>query len=431
MSLLGPILFASLLFLPAWFSKMDDTSVKEIIVLDSSHLFIGKIPNTETLKFHFVNDRSFEDIKRNFKNEGYWGAMYIAHIITYSPNAIELYSYSQPGLSMRMHIQQAIEKESEKQKILAHNIENFQQILKSIETHITIRTYTLQDDGGQKESISELATALGYIAGLLVYMFIFLFGTQVMRGVIEEKTNRIIEIVISSIRPIELMAGKITGIALVGLTQFSIWVALTVVFSTLAQKSLFPELSQSPTETIVSHDIMNESDNNSLNQEIKQIEMDNKRLIQLRSAFESLQFINFTAILLSFVFYFICGYLLYGGLFAAIGAVSDAETDSQQFMLPVTIPLVLAILVMINTIQNPDSSLSVWFSIIPFTSPVVMMARIPFGVPWYQVLISASILILTIILITSFAAKIYRTGILMYGKKTTYRELWKWFQYKG
>ncbi len=432
MSLLGPLLFASIFILPTWFAKMEDTSVKNIVVVDSSHLFVGKIPDTETMKFHWVFDQNIEDVKKNFKKDGYWGALYVSHIITYTPNAVELYTYSQPGLGVRLHIQQAIEKECERQKILANNIVDFDRILQSVKTNIEIRTFQLEDNGMQKEGNSELATAVGYISGFLIYMFIFMFGAQVMRGVLEEKSSRIIEVMVSSVKPIELMAGKIVGIALVGLTQFAIWAVLTLGIVAVAQKSLFPDLSKTQTEKAISQDIMNGGTFKELKADEQTQEMlDNKKTSELHNVFGSFKYINFGVIIASFIFFFICGYLLYGSLFAAIGAISEAETDTQQFMLPVTIPLVLAIFVLINTIQNPESSLSFWFSMIPLTSPIVMMARIPFGVPWEQVLLSSVILIATIVGFMAIAAKIYRTGILMYGKKVTYGEIWKWLRYKN
>ena len=219
------------------------------------------------------------------------------------------------------------------------------------------------------------------------------------------------------------MMGKIIGIAMVGLSQFLIWVVSTFLLVSIASALLFPELNMSPTEKVVSRDIM------SVGPVETEIDAASEEMVEIMSAFSTLQNIDFGVMLGSFLFYFLGGYLLYAAMFASIGAAVDNETDTQQFMLPVTIPLILALLVLINAINNPDSSIAFWFSIIPFTSPVVMMARIPFGVPYWEVMLSMGLLILTFLGMTWLAAKVYRTGILMYGKKVNYREIWKWIRY--
>jgi ABC-2 type transport system permease protein len=261
-----------------------------------------------------------------------------------------------------------------------------------------------------------------------MYMLVFLFGAQVMRGVIEEKTSRVIEVIVSSVKPVELMMGKIIGIALVGLTQFMIWVFLTVgavavVKSTVLNKAGLPEITQT-----LPQDIM--SQNQQVNEAIASAEI-SPELAEFSKLFDSAMNQNWILILFSFVFYFITGYLLYASVFAAIGSAVDNETETQQFMLPVTIPIVFALVVAMGTMQNPESSLSFWFSIIPLTSPIVMMARIPFGVPYWQIALSMALILVTFAAFVWMAAKVYRTGILMYGKKTSWKELWKWLRYRG
>jgi ABC-2 type transport system permease protein len=219
------------------------------------------------------------------------------------------------------------------------------------------------------------------------------------------------------------MMGKIIGIAMVGLTQFGIWVITTFLLVTMATALLFPEMNMSPTKKVISQDIMSSAPAQAA-PEVSSEEMD-----ELMGFLSSLRDINFALTLGSFVFYFLGGYLLYGAMFAAIGAAVDNETDTQQFMLPLTIPLILALLVLINSINNPDSSISFWFSIIPFTAPIVMMGRFPFGVPDWEVGLSMALLIITFLGMTWLAAKIYRTGILMYGKKTSYKEIAKWIRH--
>jgi ABC-2 type transport system permease protein len=428
MSLLGPFLFAAMIILPVWFTTLEDKEIKVIAVADSSHSFIGKIPETQTFKFTYLESANIKDLRKNFQDKGYWGILYISHIIAVAPNAVELISYSQPNLSMKMHIENALNKELEHQKLMAHNIPKIDEILQSVKTNVSLHTIKLEEGGKSKESFTELAMVVGYVGGFLIYLFIFLFGTQVMRGVLEEKTNRIVEVIVSSVKPFELMLGKIFGIAGVGLTQFIIWIVLTLGIVGVAQQSLAPQLSKSPTEKIISQDIMHRQ--KASPQQVQATVMDDNAA-KMEDIFKAIKTINFGVIIGMFIFYFLGGYLLYASLFAAIGSAADNDTDTQQFMLPVTIPLILAIYVMISTINNPESQLSFWFSIIPLTSPVVMMVRIPFGVPYWEVILSASLLIATFIGTTWMAGKIYRTGILMYGKKVTYRELWKWINYKS
>ncbi|MBN2862246.1 MAG: ABC transporter permease, partial [Bacteroidales bacterium] len=259
-------------------------------------------------------------------------------------------------------------------------------------------------------------------------MLVFIFGSQVMRGVIDEKTSRVVEVIVSSVKPVQLMIGKIVGIALVGLTQFMIWVILTIgmvtfVKGTVLKKTDLTEISRSLPQNIMSEDQLSTT-----SAEVDEL---SPELAEFARLFESAMNLDWLLIIFSFVFYFITGYFLYASVFAAIGSAVDNETDTQQFMLPVTIPIILGLMVAMGTMQNPESSLSFWFSIIPFTSPIVMMARIPFGVPYWQIALSMGLMIVTFIAFVWMAAKVYRTGILMYGKKSSWKEIWKWLKYSG
>ena len=423
MSIIGPLLFASFMVVPAWLSQVEDKERKIIAVIDNSHIFTNVIPETEYLKFEYLENTTVGEIKKNFPETGYYAVLYIADIITYTPSAIQLLSDKQPSLSVRMHISNAIEKEIERLKLKAYNIDDLDNILKSIKTNIRIQTIKWTDDGKEKESSTEIAMVVGYASGLLIYFFIFLFGAQVMRGVIEEKISRIVEVIISSVKPFQLMMGKIVGIALVGLTQFLLWIILTFLIVNVVKFAFFPEFDNAPVEQVITEDILSSS---SLQQAQP---INDEAMEEIRGLFASIKSINFGVMLGCFLFYFLGGYLLYASLFAAIGSAVDSESDTQQFMLPITIPLILAIFVMINAIQNPEGQIAFWFSVIPLTSPIVMMVRIPFGVPYWEVTISMIVLILTFIGTTWMAGKIYRTGILMYGKKANYKELWKWLRY--
>jgi len=423
MSILGPILFASLMVVPALIAMSEDQEVKRIAVVDSSHLFMNVIPETEYLKFDYLENARLNDIKQTYSAGGYYGVLYISHIVAFEPNSVVFYSDKQPNLATKMHISKAMENYVRDQKLKTYEIENLDNILKSVKTRINIRTIKITDTGREKESHTGVAMAVGYIGGFLIYMFIFFFGAQLMRGVIEEKVNRIVEVIVSSVKPFQLMMGKIIGIAMVGLTQFMIWVVTTFLLVTMVTTLIFPEMKMTATEQVISQDIMS-SGPVEAKPEAKSEDMD-----EIMGFLSGLKDINFALTLGSFIFYFLGGYLLYGALFASIGAAVDNETDTQQFMLPLTIPLILALLVLVNSINNPDSAISFWFSIIPFTSPIVMMGRLPFGVPDWQVGLSMALLVLTFIGMTWLAAKIYRTGILMYGKKTSYKEIAKWIRH--
>jgi len=309
------------------------------------------------------------------------------------------------------------------EKLKTYNIENLDEILKSVKTQINVRTIKLTPGGIEKESNTGIMMAVGYVSGFLMYMFLLFLGTQVMRGVMEEKTSRIVEIIISSVKPFQLMMGKIVGIAFVGLTQLLIWIVSTFILVSVAQTLFFPEFRLTPTEQVISQDVMSASP-------VEDQPMDTSQEIEeLKSALGTLKNIDFLVMIGSFLFYFLGGYFLYASLFAAVGSAVDSETDTQQFVFPILIPLILGLIVLVNAINNPGSSVAYWFSIIPLTSPVVMMARIPFGVPIPEVVLSAFLLILFFLASTWLAGKIYRTGILMYGKKITYKELWKWLKY--
>lgn len=424
MSVLGPVLFAAMIIIPGLLAMSEDQEVKRIAVIDSTHLFRNVIPETEYLKFDFLRDTPLSEIKDTYEEAGYYGILYISHIVASEPNSVIFYSRKQPSLATKMHISSAMEEYIRDQKLKTYDIRDIDTILKSVKTSINIRTIKMTESGREKESSTGIVMAVGYAGGLLIYMFIFIFGAQLMRGVIEEKVNRIVEVIVSSVKPIQLMMGKVIGIALVGLSQFAIWVVSTALLIMIAGALFFPALNMSSTERVVSQDIMSSAPVQAQATEEVPEEMN-----EVMAALANLKNIDFGVMLGSFIFYFLAGYLLYAAMFASIGAAVDNETDTQQFMLPVVMPLILGLIVLANAINNPDSSVAFWFSIIPFTSPVVMMARIPFGVPYWEVILSMALLVASFLGMTWIAARIYRTGILMYGKKVSYRELLKWIRY--
>jgi len=317
-------------------------------------------------------------------------------------------------MELETYISSVMQKEIEDQKLMAKGVDP--EIVSSVKTSVNLSVMRMDEKGNEKETFSQVQFMLGMFLALLVYLFIIFFGGQVMQGVSEEKTNRIIEVIISSVKPFQLMMGKIIGVSLVALTQFVLWILLTGVlyvgFSAFVGLSNPEILSQGTlmSQEITSSDIVN-------NENVQNI-------------LQIVHSIDFGTIIVSFLVFFILGYLLYATLYAAIGSLVDNNTDSQQFTLPVTVPLMVAIISSFYIVNNPDGALSVWLSMIPFTSPISMMVRIPFGVPIWQIVVSVLLLAATFVLMTWLAAKIYRTGILMYGKKLSYKEIFKWLKYK-
>ncbi|HNQ67046.1 MAG TPA: ABC transporter permease [Bacteroidales bacterium] len=438
MTIIGPLLFAAMMIAPVILMQLEDDEFKKIAIIDESGMFQESLKNTKYIEFNDVSAEYYDPAtvsynitlaKQKLKDSEYYALLYIPHTAVQGvKGSVVLYSYQQPNVGLKMHIANGIEKRIEDIKLsikageLGITEEEVTEILNVVNTNIDIVTSTLDEDGGEKESSTEVAMIIGYICGFLIYMFVFMYGSQVMRGVIEEKTSRIIEVIVSSVKPFQLMMGKIIGVALVGLTQFVLWVVLTIAIVTGAQSVLLKDYdtSKMSPQTVTLGSNLDEN-----------MPTPDEEAMKFEEIFKAVFAVNYFQIIILFLFYFIGGYLLYAAMFAIVGSAVDNETDTQQFMLPITIPLILGIIVMVSAINNPSGSLSYWFSIIPFTSPIVMMVRVPFGVPIIDLVISMSLLVLTFIFMTWFAAKIYRVGILMYGKKVNYKELWKWFKYKN
>jgi len=429
MTILAPVLMAAIIIVPTLIMVNQDQDFKKIAVIeDGSDLFRGVIKNTKTLEFTYLENIKLDDLKQSFEQAGYYGILYISPEVINTPNAVQLISKKQPPIALLQHIETTMEREIEREKLMAYNIENLDEIMKNVETKVSIQTKKIGDTGEVKETSTGIAMALAYIGGFLMYMLVFMFGSQVMRGVIEEKTSRVVEVIVSSVKPVQLMMGKIIGIALVGLTQFLIWIFLTiaivgVIKATVLKTDNLTEVSQNVTKSL-----MTPEQQAAMETQAPEINTD---LAEFSKLFDSAMNQPWGLIIICFIFYFITGYLLYASIFAAIGSAVDNETETQQFMLPVTIPIILALMVAMGTMQNPESSLSLWCSIIPFTSPIVMVARLPFGVPYWQLAVSMVLMVITFIAFVWMAAKVYRTGILMYGKKTSWKEMWKWLRYTG
>jgi ABC-2 type transport system permease protein len=426
MTLLTPLLMASMFIIPALVMSNKDKDFKKIAVIeDGTDLFKGTIPNIAEAEFVYLDHVKLNDLKNTFESAGYYGVLYISSEVIDTPNAVQLISRKQPPISLLEHINSSLEKEVEKQKMISYNIKDLDQILKSIHTDISVQTIKIDESGKTKQTSTTASMILAYFSGFLMYMLVFMFGAQVMRGVIEEKTSRVVEVIVSSVKPFQLMAGKIIGIALVGLTQFAVWIMLTGAIITVAKVNFSTKSAAMQIES-PSQNIMQANNTPQVNQAVQAAPQENEFMKGLEKGLDQ----NWAMIIPVFIFYFLMGYLLYASLFAAVGSAVDSETDTQQFMLPIAMPIILGLVVAMGTMENPESSISFWFSLIPLTSPIVMVARMPFDVPGWQLALSMFIMAITVWGAIWMAAKIYRTGILMYGKKTSYGEIWKWLKYK-
>jgi len=397
MTILAPLLMASLIVAPVLLADQDQQN-RLIAINEIGSSYSKEITDSENIDFTIISNEEAELIKTNFSESPYYA------ILDIQDTNFTLYGSQQIGLNIRRSIENQFETIIERNNLKRAGIDII--IIEESKTNIKIETKIIDNEGKTSSSNTEASIGIGFITGILIYMFIFMYGTMVMRGVIEEKTNRIVEIIISSVKPFQLMMGKIIGVALVGLTQFFLWILLTIAISAIAELMFIDT-------TELTNNV------NSIDQSV------------ILSEFSKLTGgIDLIKIFISFIFFFLFGYLMYSALFAAVGSAVDAEADTQQFVVPITIPLILAFILIQPVMDNPDGMLAFWLSIIPLTSPVIMMVRLPFGVDNWELILSMILLICGFILTTSLAAKIYRTGILMYGKKINYKELWKWLSYK-
>ncbi|MCX6167069.1 MAG: ABC transporter permease [Sphingobacteriales bacterium] len=412
MTFLVPALIIAMYALIAYLSVNGADKATEVHVYDDSGIFTSEFKNTETVSFS-AGKTSFAAAKKEAATNEDGFILHIPKDIE-QLSKVELYSKKKVGLSALSTINAQLEEILRNKQLKDAGIDA--KTLATIKPDISIDSKELTAEG-EKDSSAGAAYAIGFAAAILIYMSLFIYGSQVMRGVIEEKTSRIVEVVISSVKPFQLMMGKIIGIGLVGLTQFTLWIVLSTTLVGTAGKIL---LKDNPTS------VKTEQVEGKQNKAIA--EASNNPALTVINAVKTL---NLPYIFACFLVYFLGGYLIYSALFAAVGSAVDNETETQQFMLPITLPLLFTYIMSFSfIINNPDSSLSFWLSIIPFTSPIAMMVRLPFGVPDWQLALSMFLLIGGFILTTWIAAKIYRVGILMYGKKASYKELAKWLFYK-
>ena len=415
LTFLTPFLFAALVFVPLWLSSIKGDEVHTIAILDSTGKYAPLFEDTET--YRFIHSDQSMDTYKQIPDKEIFAFLTITEDLLENPKAATLYSKKQiPGELSRL-VNMTLKKQIESDKLATFNIPNLKEIIKESKINFNIQTIKWGDDGSEKQSSSVVASITGVIFTMLIYMFIMIYGAMVMQGVMEEKTNRIIAIMISSDKPFDLMMGKIIGIGFVGLTQVFLWAVMTFILITGGTFFLGGGMES---EILQSSMALNTTPNMTA---IAAQQHGNEWI-------EMLHTINFTEIGILFIAYFIGGYLLYSSLFAAIGSAVDGQEDTQQFMIPVTLLLVFALYAGIYSMENPDGPLAFWCSMIPFTSPIVMMVRMPFEVPLWEITLSITLLFLTAVGLTWISSKIYRVGILMYGKKPSIKEIFKWINYK-
>jgi ABC-2 type transport system permease protein len=419
LTLLVPFLFAGMFALIIFLSINNDKKERTIAVYDESALFLNQFGDEGLTKYKFIPKEDYEQLKNNLKNSSYYALLFIPQDI-YTNNFAQLVSENQVPIDLNEQIARKlsnyIEKDKRQKIIDETGIPDLEKRLDNTRTYVKLSTLKVSETGETQKSSSAVAFIASYIMGFVIYFFVFMYGAMVMRSVMEEKKSRIIEVIISSVKPYELMAGKIIGTALVGLTQVAIWIVLGVVVLMGVQSFFSPGTAQRIMEG-----------QQQMNPAMAQAAEPNKVL----EVMEMIGNLNIPLILFVFVFYFLIGYLLYSSLLGAVGAAVDNDEDSQQMVFPVTLPLILSIMLLFPIARNPEGPVAFWFSIIPLTSPVAMMARIPYGIPTWELLLSMFLLVLTTIGAIAAAAKIYRIGLLMYGKKVNLKELIKWLRYKN
>ena len=418
-TILIPLIFPAIIAIMVYVMIKQEGSIgiQTVEVYDESGRF--NFEGNEKYRFIPVSG-NFEKVKSDFNRSENFALLYLPEFDLMKPEGIALYSRENPSIRKIEDLENILESKIHELKLQAFNIDKA--TLQSLKTNVSLNNINLSDSGEEKTSNTERLYVLGFVLGVMIYMFVLIYGMQIMLGVIEEKTSKIVEVLVSSVKPFQLMMGKILGIAAVGLLQFTIWVVLISTLSSATLSLFGVDMSQAQAMEQISSQMQHGGE------AAEQAQAQNEQVMEI---LQSINEIPFVYILFNFAFYFLGGYLLYGALFAAVGSAVDSQQEAQQFTFPITLPLIIAYFGLFMFILNdPHSPASFWFSIIPFTSPVAMMGRLGFEVPLWQLLLSQALLIGGFIFTTWIAARIYRVGILMHGTKINYKVLAKWFMMK-
>ena len=412
-TILMPVLMLLLMAAPALIMNFSQGDEKQIGVIDESTMIGSRLESDETILFETL-DIPLDEARRT--RTDLFAVLYIAPDILENPKGVQLYANSSTSMTLEMEICGQIERILEAEKLKGYEIENLQAILNEIETSVSMQTF--RNDKSQEEvseaQSSMVATVIGYILAFVLYMFLLIYGSMVMQSVIEEKNNRVLEVMVSSVKPFDLMMGKILGVGSVAVLQVVIWGVLILGMGTLVVPHLMPDEVMASATAIEQGATLQNAD---LDPE----------MMQAIAAVTDVSYL--LKIFVSMILFVFGGFLLYAAMFAAVGSAVDNVQDASQLQTPITVPIILGLLMMMAVINDPTSKLAFWFSVIPLTSPIVMMARIPYDIPTWEIVLSLVVLYASFVALVWFAAKIYRVGIFMYGKKPTLKELWKWMRY--
>lgn len=423
MTFLAPVLVAGFFGVVIWMS-MTDKADQDILVIDETQFFKDKLSGNDYITFSFTS----KDLEKSL--DGFYASdktclLYIPHnLLEGAGGAVKIFYKKAPGFAVQTDIRNQVEKILYEHKLRANNIDP--QIIHNAKQSVKLITEKVNEKGEHAEQSTGFISIFGFLSGAVMFMFILLYGMMVFRSVMEEKTNRIVEIIVSSVKPFQLMLGKIIGIAILGIGQFITMGVLTAILSTVLSSALLGDVKKDLAKFQQQQDLVYK---NGTNVDLEKFDKMQDKL-EVFEMIKQAGNINYLEIAICFLLFFLGGYLFYSSILAAIGSAVDAEADAQQFMMPIMMPLIVGYIISARMMTNPEGSMAFWGSIIPFTSPIVMMARLPFGVPTHQIVISITLLFASFIGTTWLAGKIYRTGILMYGKKVSWRELSKWLFYK-
>ncbi len=433
-TLLTPLLFGALICVPTLIMLWGGGSEQKVKIIDGTGEIAALFEDSGNTHYELAAEGETLDLMKDlFKEMGLYAIVDISDYNDKDEVSVTTYSKEPLNIEVKAAVGRTVNKAVEERKLAHYKIGNLQEILADVKTDIKLNTLTLKEDGKAEEDSVEIYMIISYVMSFLIYLFVFMFGTMVMRSVIDEKSSRVVEVIVSSVNSVDLMIGKIVGVALVALTQFAIWIGLTAAIAGGVMGAAGPKMlgSLGNTEQLaqMASDPSVGIHPGNLDQ-LTQVAADENAPEALKIV-SQIRGLNWGYIVGCFLLYFLLGYLLYAAMFAAIGSAVDNEADTQQLQLPLTLPLIIGLFIMLHTFEHPSSPLSVWASIIPWTSPMVMLARIPFDVvPAWQLILSLVLLLLTFLGTAWVSAKIYKAGILMYGKKSSFKDLWHWIRMK-
>lgn len=419
---LAPIFLAAVAVLPSVIMFMTEDKGKKVAVVDESGIVMQTLMDNKTMSYEDFSQQPLDSVKACFSKEGFDILLSISPLDSSKTVSVSAYSEKPLSVDMKDAIASRVNDAIEDYRIESYGVDGLKDIMEDVKSDIYVSTYTVTEDGQEKITSSEVYMGISLVLSMIIYMFIAMFSGMVMQSVIEEKASRVVEVLVSSVKATELMFGKIIGVACVALTQFFLWIVLTAVLVVGASafigiEQFGPEMAQEKAQEMMQVSGVD------MHQMTAAVENTGLEVV-----FSTLGQLNFGQLILGFVIYFVLGYLLYASFFAAIGSAVENEADTSQLQMPVTIPLLIAFFIAFYAFKAPDSPIVFWGSMIPFTSPIVMLARIPFGVPAWELVLSIALLAGTFVLCGWASAKIYKIGILMFGKKTTFKDLWKWLR---